>query len=58
MNYGDDGILAVSIDTSDYKFNKNEIFIIDYKLCNLISNEQWNSIMEDKKTEIFLKKNV
>lgn len=32
----------------NYILNKNEQFIIDYKLWNLISEEQWNILMEEK----------
>lgn len=50
-NYGD-GLLAVSIDIADYELDKNEILIINYKLCNFISNEQWDSIINEENKKI------
>ena len=49
-NYGG-GLLAISIDASNYEFDKGEDFIIDYKLCSLISDEQWSIIIENLKDE-------
>ena len=49
-NYGG-GLLAISIDASNYEFDKGEDFIIDYKLCSLISDEQWSIIIQNLKDE-------
>ena len=47
-NYGG-GLLVVSIDISDYEFEKNEQLFVNYNLCNLISEEQWNIIIKNSK---------
>lgn len=47
-NYGG-GLLVVSIDISDYEFEQNEVLFINYNLCNIISDEQWNAIIKDSK---------
>ena len=47
-NYGG-GLLVVSIDISDYEFEQNEVLFINYNLCNIISDDQWNAIIKDSK---------
>ena len=47
-NYGG-GLLVVSIDISDYEFEANEVLFINYNLCDLISDEQWNVIISNMK---------
>ena len=45
-NYGG-GILAINIDISTYEFEKNEQYIIEYNLCDLITDEEWDKIMKE-----------
>ena len=45
-NYGD-GLLAIKIDKPNYELNKDEELIIDYKLCDLISDDEWTKIMNE-----------
>ena len=47
-NYGG-GLLVLSIDISDYEFEKNEVLFANYNLCDLISDEQWNIIIKNSK---------
>ena len=47
-NYGG-GLFVVSIDISNYEFDQNEVLFINYNLCNIISDEQWNTIIKDSK---------
>lgn len=39
------GLLAISIDVDTYEFDKNEQLLIDYKLCNLINDDECHSII-------------
>lgn len=60
INNYSNGLFAVSIDIGNYELAKNEQLIIDYKLCSLISDEQWNILMvennlNNKKTKINMK---
>lgn len=41
------GILAINIDISTYEFQKNEQYIIDYDLCDLIKDGDWEKIMQE-----------
>ena len=45
-NYGG-GLLAIKIDKPNYELDKDEQLIIDYKLCDLISEDEWNTIMNE-----------
>ena len=45
-NYGG-GLLAIKIDKPNYELNKDEELIIDYKLCDLISDDEWTKIMNE-----------
>ena len=45
-NYGG-GLLAIKIDKPNYELNKDEELIIDYKLCDLISDDEWTKIMKE-----------
>ena len=47
-NYGG-GLLVVSIDISDYEFEKDEVLFVNYNLCDLISDEQWDIIIKNSK---------
>lgn len=60
-NYGG-GLLAIKIDKPNYELNKDEELIIDYKLCDLISDDEWTKIMnepddnKDKKKKVTKKR--
>ena len=47
-NYGG-GLLVVSIDISDYEFEKDEVLFVNYNLSDLISDEQWDIIIKNSK---------
>lgn len=51
--YGN-GLLVVNIDIGDYEFEKDEVLLVDYNLCSLISEEQWEkkSISKNKKKKL------
>ena len=60
-NYGG-GLLAIKIDKPNYELNKDEELIINYKLCDLISDDEWTKIMnepddnKDKKKKVTKKR--
>ena len=49
-------LLTIRIDESNYELDKNEELIIDRKLCNLISDEEWNNILKDIDDNYIIKK--
>ena len=54
-NYGG-GLLAISIDISNYELEKGEECIIDSKLCSLISQDLWNTIIKENEDKNIVKK--
>ena len=54
------GLLAVNIDIGNYELEKNEQVLVNYKLCNLISQEQWEILMKENsyKNKKNLKKKI
>ena len=40
------GLLAVNIDIGNYELENNEQVLVNYKLCNLISQEQWDILIK------------
>ena len=40
------GLLAVNIDIGNYELENNEQVLVNYKLCHLISQEQWDILMK------------
>ena len=50
------GLLTIRLDKSNYELDKNEELIIDRKLCNLISDEEWNNILKDIDDNNIIKK--
>ena len=38
--------MAVNIDIGNYELENNEQVLVNYKLCNLISQEQWDILMK------------
>ena len=41
------GLLAINIDVANYELYKIEQLIIDYKLCEVINEQQWKNLMKE-----------
>ena len=41
------GLLVGNIDIDNFEIEKNEQVLMNYKLCNLISQEQWEILMKE-----------
>ena len=49
------GLLAVKIDLSNYELEKGQECIIDYNLCSLIDETQWNKILTESEKDVNVK---
>ena len=54
-NYGG-GLLAINIDVVNYELYKNKQLINDYKLCEVIKEQQWKNLMQE--SEKIVKKHL